>query len=198
MLLLHHHSIKDGEKRMAGFLIFFHSCTSLFLNRERLTAIGQLRRQSPHYHQGLMKQIALGALIASQSSVVIWVELRVWRGIQGWLDSLQSAVRNRQETFYQLVCRRQNGTSTAPAMHKAGQRHRSRMLSPSLRWLLLCYNSISIIKVRLLFALSGLNHGQLSYLVVDKQVWVEYEANDFSFSSQAKVIIYEEGIYEVH
>lgn len=129
-----HHSIKDGEKRMAGFLIFFHSCTSLFLNRERLTAIGQLRRQSPHYHQGLMKQIALGALNASQSSVAIWVELRVRMGIQGWLDSLQSAVRNRQETFYQLVCRRQNGTSTAPAMHKAGQRHRSQMLSPRLRW----------------------------------------------------------------
>lgn len=52
---------------MAGFVIFFHSCTSLFLSRERLTAIGQLRRQSPHYHQGLMKQIA--ALTASQCAV---------------------------------------------------------------------------------------------------------------------------------
>lgn len=54
---------------MTGFVIFFHSCTSLFLNRERPTAIGQLRRQSPHYHQGPMKQIALGALTASQCAV---------------------------------------------------------------------------------------------------------------------------------
>ncbi|KAK5867326.1 hypothetical protein PBY51_011829 [Eleginops maclovinus] len=36
------------------------------------------------------------------------------------------------------------------------------------------YNSISIIKVSILFALSGLNHAQSPHLlVVDKQVWVE-------------------------
>lgn len=58
-----------GEEIVAGFVIFFHSCTSLFLNREHPTAIGQLRRQSPHYHQGLMKQIAVGVLTASQSAV---------------------------------------------------------------------------------------------------------------------------------
>lgn len=160
-------------------MIFFHFCTSLFLNRAP-TAIGQLRRQSPHYHQGLMKQIALGALTASQCAVergdMGGVE-GAGGGIQGWLDSLQSAVRNRQETFNQLVCRRQSGTSRAPARHKAGQRHRSQMLSPRLRW---HANSISIIKVRSLFALSGWNHGQRPYLlVVDKQVWVEYEAYGF-------------------
>lgn len=33
------------------------------------TAIGQLRRQSPPYHQGLMKQICVGVLAASQRSV---------------------------------------------------------------------------------------------------------------------------------
>lgn len=83
--------------------------------------------------------------------------------IQGWLDSLQSAVRNRQETFNQLVCIRQNGT-IAPARHEAGQRHRSQMLSPSLRW---HANSI-FIKVRSLFALSGLIHGQDHLLLGDR------------------------------
>lgn len=82
-------------------------------------------------------------------------------GIQGWLDSLQSAVRNRQETFNQLVCIRQDGT-IAPARHKAGQRHRSQMLSPSLQW---HANSI-FIKVGSLFALSGLIHGRDFYLLV--------------------------------
>ncbi len=163
---------------MTGCVIFFHSCTSLFLNRARPTAIGQFRRQSPHYHQGLMKQIALGALTAWQCAVerrdMGGVDGAGEGGIQGWLDSLQSSVRNRQETFNQLVCRRQNGTSRAPARHKAGQRPRSQMLSPGPRWHV---NSISIIKVRSLFALSGLNHGQRPFLlVVDKQVWVEYDA----------------------
>ena len=66
-----------------------------------------------------MKQIAVGALTASQCAVkhgdMGGVEGA--GGIQGWLDSLQSAVGNRQETFNQLVCRRQNGTSSAPARH---------------------------------------------------------------------------------
>lgn len=82
-------------------------------------------------------------------------------GRQGRLDSLQSAVRNRQETFNQLVCIRQNGT-IAPARHKAGQRHRSQMLSPSLQW----HASSIFIKVGSLFALSGLIHGRDLYLVV--------------------------------
>lgn len=120
---------------MTGFMLFFHSFTFLFMNRDRPTAIGQLRRQSPHYHQGLMKQIALGAFTASQCAVehgdMGGVEGA--GGIPGWLDSLQSAVKNRQETFTQLVCTRQNGTSRAPARHKAGQRHRSQMLSPGLQ-----------------------------------------------------------------
>ncbi|KAK5902174.1 hypothetical protein CesoFtcFv8_007458 [Champsocephalus esox] len=63
---------------MAVFVTFSHSGASLFLNC--LPAIGQLRRQSPHYHQGLMKQIALGAL-SVQSSVAIWVELTVRGGV---------------------------------------------------------------------------------------------------------------------
>lgn len=66
------------------------SCTSLFQNRGSLTAIGRVRRQSPRYHQGPMKQIGLGVLASSQRAVV--------RGnvggvegegvIRGWLDSL--------------------------------------------------------------------------------------------------------------
>lgn len=82
--------------------------------------------------------------------------------IQGWLDSLQSAVRNRQEIFNQLVSRRQNGTSRAPARHKAGQRHRSQMLSPSLWW---HAKSISIIKVRSLFSLSAAESWPVTLLV---------------------------------
>lgn len=87
-----------------------------------------------------MKQIALGAFTASQCAVVHgdMGGVEGWRGgggggggIQGWLDSLQSAVRKRQ-AFNQLVRRRQNGTSRAPARHKAGLRHRSQMLSPIL------------------------------------------------------------------
>lgn len=137
----------------------------------RLTAIGQLRRQSPLYHQRLMKQITVGAFTASQRAVergdmggvgeCVCMCVGGGGSIQGWLDSLQSAVRNRQETFNQLVCIRQNGT-IAPARHEAGQRHRSQMLSPSLRW---HANSI-FIKVRSLFALSGLIHGQDLYLLV--------------------------------
>lgn len=76
-------------------MIFCYCCSSLFLNREGPTAISQLRRQSPYYHQGLMKQIALEALTASQHAVK--------RGNMGgvedaggvtqeWLDTLQSAV----------------------------------------------------------------------------------------------------------
>lgn len=152
---------------------FPHFCTSLIWGRP--TAIGQLRRQSPLYHQRLMKQITVGAFAASQravergdvggvgESVFVYVYVCVggWGGIQGWLDSLQSAVRNRQETFNQLVCIRQDGT-IAPARHKAGQRHRSQMLSPSLQW---HANSI-FIKVGSLFALSGLIHGRDFYLLV--------------------------------
>lgn len=71
----------------------------------------------------------MGAFIASQRAVergdmggvgecvCLCVCVRVVGGsIQGWLDSVQSAVRNRQETFNQLVCIRQNGT-IAPARH---------------------------------------------------------------------------------
>lgn len=57
-------------KEWLDCMIIFHSSTSLFTNRVRPTAIGQLRRQSPHYHQGLMKQIARGAFTASQGAVV--------------------------------------------------------------------------------------------------------------------------------
>lgn len=84
-----------------------------------------------------MKLIAMGALTASQCAVerddMGGVECMcvLGGGSLGWLDILQSAVR-RQETFNQLVCRRQNGTSVAPARHKAGPRHRSQMLSPGL------------------------------------------------------------------
>lgn len=153
---------------------FPHSCTSLIQGRP--TAIGQLRRQSPLYHHRLMKQITVGAFAASQQAVErgdvggvgesVFVCICVCGreeggGIQGWLDSLQSAVRNRQETFNQLVCIRQDGT-IAPARHKAGQRHRSQMLSPSLQW---HANSI-FIKVGSLFALSGLIHGRDLYLLV--------------------------------
>lgn len=80
-----------------------------------------------------MKQIALEALTASQRAVKRGDMGGAEGGvIQGWLDSLQSAVRKRQETFNQLVSRRQNGTSRAPSRHKAAQRHRSQMLSSSL------------------------------------------------------------------
>lgn len=135
------------RKQKAGFVIFFHSCTSLFLNRKGPTAIGRLRRQSPHYHQGLMKQIALGALAASQCAVergdMGGVE-GAGGGIQGWLDSLQSAVRNRQETLNQLVCaedrmapaERQPGTKLAGGIgHKCYHQASSEMLtlSPSSR-----------------------------------------------------------------
>lgn len=63
---------------------------------ERLTAVCRLRRQSPHYHQDVMRQIALGALTASQRAAerdnmggVEGVWGKEW-GIQRWLDSLQS------------------------------------------------------------------------------------------------------------
>lgn len=117
-------------------MILSHSYSSLLFHRKRLTVIGQLRLQSPYNHQGLMKQIALEALTALQCAV----KRGDMGGVKGagglymkWLDSLQSAVRNGEEIFNQLVSRWQKG-SIAPARHKAGQRQRSQMLSPSLWW----------------------------------------------------------------
>lgn len=69
-----------------------------------------------------MKQITLGALTASRCAVKHGKMGGVEGagGIQGWLDSLQSAMRNRQETFNQLCAEdrmapaeRQPGTKLA-------------------------------------------------------------------------------------
>lgn len=145
LILWCYNSIRDREDRHSGHRYVFFSILSnlLFWSRARLTAICQLRRQSPHYHQGVMRQIALRALISSQRAVeredmggVVGVWGRTWMGwggIQRWLDSLQSAVRNRQETSNRLVWGRHNGTSIAPAK-QVRLRHRSEMLSLSLWW----------------------------------------------------------------
>lgn len=62
-----------------------------------------------------------------------------------------------------------------------------------------CADSVSPIKLSLLFALSGLNQGRCNYsLAVDKQVWVEREAcNANQIKTAGKTCIYEYGIYEV-
>lgn len=88
---------KDVEVWNVFFVLFCFCCfKSPLQSRERLTAVCRLRRQSPHYHQDVMRQIALGALTASQRAAerdnmggVEGVWGREW-GIQRWLDSLQS------------------------------------------------------------------------------------------------------------
>lgn len=124
---------KDVEVHNDSCCCFLQS-VFFFLSRERLTAVCQLRHQSPHYHHGVMRQIALGALHSVQPSVTIWVELWWWwGGCSKMARQLAITVRNRQETFNQLVWRRHDGTSRAPT-RQARLRHRSEMLSLHLWW----------------------------------------------------------------
>lgn len=178
---------------MAGFVIFFHSCTSLFLSR---VPDGYRPAQTPvsTLSSGSDEADNTGSAHCFAVCSQAWQDGWSW-GCGGYSRmARQFAICYEKQTrnIQSVVCRRQNGTSRAPARHKAGQRHRSQMLSPSLLW---HANSISIIKVRSLFALSGLSHGQRPYLlVVDKQVWVEYEAYGvYHCQTTGKTFIYEKG-----
>lgn len=101
---------------------FPHSCTSLI--RGRPTAIGQLRCQSPLYHQRLMKQITVGAFAASQRAVErgdvggvgesVFVYVYVCVGGGG---------HSRMARQFAICCEKQTRNIQSACVHKTGRHH---------------------------------------------------------------------------
>ena len=95
---------------MSGSVIFFHSCKSLFLSRERLTAICRLRRQSPHYHQGVMQQIALGVLTTSQRAVK--------RDDMGGVEGVEGGGDSKMARQFAICCEKQTRNIQSAGVEK--------------------------------------------------------------------------------
>lgn len=136
----------------------------------RSAAIGQLRRQSPPYHRGPDEADMRGSAHCFTALGRAWRHGRSRASLReggaggggGGRSRMarrlrQSAVRKKKPSSQLVLLQDRTAPAARQRRHNAGQRQRSQMLSSDVRW---HANSIIIIAVISLFALSGPNQGR--------------------------------------